>query len=69
MKPDRITGYMLEEKYLISGGKMYAIEKLTDDESIAETYNGGDALPLIKAHYDQDIRSTKGARGNADIAI
>ena len=47
MKPNRITGYMLEEKYLISGGKTYRIEKLTDDESIAETYNGGDMLPLI----------------------
>lgn len=49
MKPDRITGYMLGEKYLISGGKTYRIEKLTDDESIAETYNGGDALPIIPA--------------------
>jgi hypothetical protein len=48
MKPVQITGYMLEDKYLISGGKTYRLEKLTDDESIAETYNGGDALPIIQ---------------------
>jgi len=47
MKPEKITGYMLAEKYLISGGKTYRIEKLTDDESLAETYNEGYALPLI----------------------
>ena len=60
---------MLGEKYLISGGKTYRIEQLKDDESIAETYNGGDALPLINPHYDKKNRTIVSDREALDGGI
>lgn len=47
--PQPITGYTLDDKYLISGGKMYRLELLTNDTEIAEAFNGGDALPIMGA--------------------
>lgn len=47
MIPERISGFRVSKNAAVIGGKTYKLELLTDDESIAETYNGGEALPLM----------------------
>ncbi len=59
MKPTQITGYMLEDKYLISGGRMFRLERLNDDESIAEMFNGGDVLPIMPGNIAFQVKDRR----------
>lgn len=48
MKPQRSNIYILgDNQYAIINRKFYRLEELDDDE-IAESYNGGDAIPLVQ---------------------
>jgi len=46
MKPIRTNVFLIGKDYVLINRKMYRLEEL-DDEGIAESYNGGDALPIL----------------------
>ena len=47
MKPVRANLYIIgENQYALINRRLYRLEEC-DDEEIAESYNGGDALPIV----------------------
>ncbi len=46
-KPLRSNIFLIGDQYAIVNRKMYRLEEL-DDEGMAEAFNGGDALPLMR---------------------
>lgn len=52
MTPTPIQGYKVEDGYLISGGRIYRLQLLNNDEEIAKSYNGGDAIPIMKREVE-----------------
>lgn len=50
MSPTRSNVYLIgDNQYVLINRKLYRLEEC-DDDMIAESYNGGDALPLIKSN-------------------
>lgn len=57
MKPIRNNVYLIgDNQYVLVNRRLYKLEEC-DDDMIAESYNGGDALPIlpnIMSQYDEN---------------